>query len=247
MGIIQQPGVSNPEDKIVWSENLGALMLFFPTELKTQIPTAHGETDAVVARVVRLEDGRVWENGLVFPSGLVGQLKGAIANQDIILGRLGQGENKKGNAPWILLAHTAEEVMRAEQWIAANPRIKQAAQTAPPTPPAWGAQATPAAPQWGGAPAPAAAPAPQWGSPAPAAPQPPATGWGGAPAAQVNPAAAGWGAPAPQPPAAAPAPVPGMQPDPNEVAQKLTAMGVQIPPGTTLEALMNLAAVYQIL
>lgn len=242
MGIIQQPGVSNPDDKIVWSENFGALLLFFPTELKTQIPTAHGETDAVVAKVVRLDDGRVWENGLVFPSGLVGQLKGAIANQDIILGRLGQGENKKGNAPWILLPHTAEEVMRAEQWIAANPRIKQAAQSAPPTPPAWGAPATPAAPQWGGAPAPAAAPAPQWGSPAPAA-----TGWGGAPADQVNPAAAGWGAPAPQAPAAAPAPVPpapaGPPADPALVAA-LTAKGVQVPPGTTHEAALGLWAIY---
>lgn len=115
----------------------------------------------------------------------------------------------------------------------------------PPTQSGWGAPATPAPQQWGGSPVPAAAPpapAPQqWGSPAPAAP--PATGWGGAPADQINPAAAGWGAPAP---AAVAPPAPPAQPDPNEVAAKLTGMGVTIPPGCTLETLMQLAAVYGI-
>lgn len=242
MSVIQQPGSSapNPEDKFAPSENLGALLLFFPHAFYEKTKTEHGESDVVDAKIVRLNDGRVWENARIFSIGLVGQLKGAVPD-GIVLGTLGQGENKKGNPPWVLLGHDAQQNAQAEAWIAANPRIQQAPQPAAPTPPAWGAPATPAAPSWGGSPAPAAPPAPAaagWGSPAPAA-----TGWGGAPAEQVNPAAAGWGAPAPAaPPVQAPAP----QLDPNAVAARLTAMGVAIPPGTTLESLMGLAAVYGI-
>lgn len=257
MSVIQQPGSSapNPEDKFAPSENHGALLLFFPHAFYEKTKTEHGEADVVDAKIVRLNDGRVWENARVFSIGLVGQLKNAVPD-GIVLGTLGQGENKKGNPPWVLLGHDAQQNAQAEAWIAANPRIQQAPQPSAGTP-AWGAPATPAAPAWGGSPAPAAAPAPPaqggWGAPAPAAPQgwgspapaaPAATGWGGAPADQVNPAAAGWGAPAAPP--APPAPAPAPQLDPNAVAAKLTAMGVAIPPGTTLESLMGLAAVYGI-
>lgn len=176
MSQFNQPAVANPDDKIVWAESKGALLLFFPTELKTAVPTQHGESDAVAAKVVRLNDGRVWENGLVFPTALVTQIKTAVPD-GMVLGTLGQGENTKGNAPWLLLAHTAEDVAKAEAWLAANPR-NQFQQAAPPTPavqaPAWGQQppaAAPAAPATGGwgAPAPAAPAAPAWGSPAPVA------------------------------------------------------------------------------
>ena len=69
MSQFQQPGISNPEDKFVPAENNGALLLFFPTQLQTQVKTAHGEADAVAARVVRLNDGRVYDNALIFPTG----------------------------------------------------------------------------------------------------------------------------------------------------------------------------------
>lgn len=125
--------------------------------------------------------------------------------------------------------------------------------------PGWGAPApTPPAPAqqaWGAPPAQAPTPpapaqqAPTWGAPAPAAPTPPAApaqgGWGGPPEVQNNAAAAGWGAPAPQTPPPAQQP-PQAALDPNVVAQRLTAMGVAIPPGTTVESLMSLAAVYGI-
>jgi hypothetical protein len=39
---------------------------------------------------------------------------------------------------------------------------------------------------------------------------------------------------------------PASQLDPNAVAAQLTGMGVQIPPGCTVETLMGLAAVYGI-
>lgn len=205
MSQFAQPGIANPEDKIVWAENLGALMLFFPTRFDSKVPTVHGESDAIAAKVVRLEDGRVWENGMVFPMALVTQLKGAIPD-GMVLGRVGQGDNKKGNPPWLLQPHTAEDVVRAEAWLAANPRNSFAqpqAPQGPPTPPAWGQQATPAPQQWGGqASAPAAPASGGWGAPAPAAPA--QNGWGAAPAPQ-----AGWGAPAPAAPSAPAAPPQG--------------------------------------
>ncbi len=240
-----QPGISNPDDKLDWAENKGALLLFFPTGIQHGVKSVHGEADAIQAKVVRLNDGRVWENGLVFPSALVTQLKGAIPD-GMVLGTLDQGENRKGNPPWLLRPHTEAEVARAEAWLAANPRNQFAQpqeQKAPPTAPAWGQQATaPAAPAWGQqAPAPVSAPPATggWGAP-PAAP--PAQQWGGPAPADVNPAAAGWGAPA-APPVAPPAPA---GPDLNAIAAQLTARGVQIPPGTTPESLLAVAAMHGI-
>lgn len=218
MSQFQQPGISSPEDKFVPSESNGALLLFFPTGLQTQVKTAHGESDAVAARIVRLNDGRVWDNALIFPTALVTQLKGAVPD-GMVLGTLGQGENTKGNPPWLLKPHTADDVAKAEAWLAANPR-NQFQQAAPPTSaapaPAWGQQppaAAPAAPATGGwgAPAPAAPAAPAWGAPAPAAPSP-------------APQAGSWGAPAPAP---APSDVhPGL-------VEALRKKGVTLQPGQT--------------
>lgn len=201
MANFSQPGISNPEDKFVAADHAGALLLFFPTNFMASIKTSNGETDAVDARVVNLNTGRVLENARIFGSALVPQLKGAIPD-GMVLGILGQGENRKGNPPWLLFPHTQEHVNVAEAWLAANPRQ---AQPAPPTPPAygqqasggWGQQAAPSAPATGGwGQQPSASPAPQtggWGSPAPAAPvqsQFPEGTWGNAvPAAppQIDP------------------------------------------------------------
>lgn len=241
----QQPGVANPDDKIVWAESLGALLLIFPTSFQGGVKTTHGEADAVYARIVRLEDGRVYENAMIYPQALVTQTKAAVPD-GMVLGRLAQGENKKGNPPWLLQPHTEADVAQAEAWLAANPRnqFQNPAPPVPPTVPAWNAPATPAAPQWGGqAPAPAApapggwgqqAPAPQapggWNAPAPAAPSAPA--WGGAPEGADGQAPAAWqNAGAPTPPAI----------DPQLVAY-LTAKGFPPPPGTTQAAAEQMAA-----
>lgn len=230
MATFQQPGISSPEDKFAPNENNGALLLFFPTTLQQGVKTAHGETDAVGARVVRLNDGRVWDNAMIFSIALVTQLRGAVPD-GMVLGTLGQGENTKGNPPWLLRPHTEAEVARAEQWLAANPRIQQAAApAAPPTPPAWNAPATPAAPQWGGQAS--AAPAPQAGGWQQAAPAPAQQG--------------GWGAPAPAAPSAppvAPAPPAGPPADPGLVAA-LTAKGCPVPPGISHEDALKLWALY---
>lgn len=199
MSQFQQPGISSPEDKFVPAENNGALLLFFPTQLQTGIKTAHGECDAVAATVVRLNDGRVYDNALIFPTALVTQLKAAVPD-GMVLGTLGQGENIKGNPPWLLRPHTEADVQVAEQWLALNPRNQFAQpqqQAAPPTPAA----------------------SPAWGSPAPAVSPAPATAGWGAPPVQANTAAAGWGAPAPAASSPAPSgwgsPAPAVEPDPT--------------------------------
>jgi hypothetical protein len=250
----QQPHVPSADDKIVWAENNGALMLIFPTAVKTGVPTQHGECDMVQAKIVRLEDGRVWENGAIFPTALVNQTR-AAAPDGMVLGRLGQGQNTKGNAPWILQPHTAEDVARADAWIAANP-VNQYQNAAP-------------AQQWGGQQGPpASAPASAWGAPAtPASPAPGTGGWGApAPAQQVpNVAAAGWGAPAPAAPSAPAAPAQsqfdgqwgGAAPTPPPVAaapvtpvdpglaEALRRKGQTLPPGTSHESALGIWALVQ--
>lgn len=206
MSQFQQPGISNPEDKFVPAENNGALLLFFPTQLQTGVKTAHGEADAVACRIVRLNDGRVYDNALIFPTALVTQLKAAVPD-GMVLGTLGQGENTKGNPPWLLRPHTEADVAVAEAWLAANPRQQfaqpQAQAPAPAATPAWGAPPPSGQPAQGG-----------WGAPAPAPVSPaPATGGWGSPPAQA-PAQNGWGAPS-----AAPAPAP-VTPAPAAVGEQ---------------------------
>lgn len=247
MSNFQQPGIANPEDKFVPGDNNGALLLFFPTAFTPKVKTAYEETDAVTARVVRLNDGRVYENAMIFSTALVTQLKGAIPD-GMVLGTLGQGENKKGNPPWLLAPHTAEHVAAAEQWLAANPRQQQPAPVAaPPAAPAWNAPAAPAAQQWGapaaaGAAPPVAPPAPG-GWQAPGAPGTAPAAWqnaGAAPTpgsfqtpAMQSPLPGGWAEPV-APPAA-----PAI--DPNLVAY-LTSKGYPPPAGTTQAAAEQMAA-----
>lgn len=240
-----QPGISNPEDKFVASEHNGQLLLFFPTQVQSQVKTQHGDADAVATKIVNLDTGRIIDNALIFATALVTQLRAAVPD-GMVLGRLGQGQNTKGNPPWLLSPHNDQEVAQAEAYLAANPRNQFAqpqAQAAPPTPaapaPAWGQQppaAAPAAPATAG-----------WGSPAPA-PQPnaAAAGWG-APAPAPAPAGNGWGAPAAAPtPPAAPAPAPtatsNVHPD---LAAALALKGYPVPPGATQEAAEQLWASVQ--
>lgn len=191
MSNFQQPGIGG--DKFEAAAHNGHLLLFFPTQLDQNIPTVNGTADAVTTRIVDLDTGQVLDDAKVWGKAMVPQLKGAIPD-GMILGRLAQGQSKGGNnPPWILQPHTEQDVYRAEQWLAANPRGRFAqpqAQQAPPTQNGYGAPAT----QQGG-----------WGQQpsAPASPQAATGGWG---APQNNAPQAGWGAPAPAAQSAPPAP-----------------------------------------
>lgn len=246
MSQFQQPAIANPEDKFVASEHNGQLLLFFPTAIQSQVKTQHGDADAVATKIVNLDTGRIIENALIFATALVTQLRQAVPD-GMVLGRLGQGTNTKGNPPWLLSPHNDQEVAQAEAYLAANPR-NQFAQ-----PQAQAAPAAPAAPAWGAPAAPAPAPAaqPAWGAPAAPAPQPnaAAAGWG-APAPAAPPAAPSWGAQpvapsapvAPTPPPAPAAPVSAVHPD---LVAALARKGIQVPPDATQEAAEATWAVVQ--
>jgi hypothetical protein len=251
----QQPGVGG--DKFEAAAHNGHLMLFFPSQYDQNIPTVNGTADAVTTRIVDLDTGQVLDDAKVWGKAMVPQLKGAIPD-GMVLGRLGQGQSKGGNnPPWILHPHTEQDVARAEQWLAANPRNQfgQPQQQAPaPAQNGWGQQA------------PSGPPAQQgWGqAPAPASPAPGTGGWGQAAAGQYNAApqqsqfAGQWGnaVPAAQPaPAAAPvaptatpsAPVPGYQAptvDPGLV-EALRKKGVQLPPGADMAQAEQIWAMVQ--
>lgn len=216
MSQFQQPAISNPEDKFVAAEHNGALLLFFPSELQLAIPTAHGTSDAVKTRIVNLNTGRVIDNALVFATALVTQLRAAVPD-GMVLGRLGQGTNTKGNPPWLLSPHTEPEVAVAEAWLAANPRgqfSQPQAQAAPPTPAAYAAPPI----QQGWSPQPSA----------PAAPAPATGGWGSpAPQAEQGQFAGQWGGAAPVAP---PAPVSDV---PQGLVDALAAKGINLRPGAT--------------
>lgn len=181
----QQPGIGG--DKFEAANHNGHLLLFFPGSYDQNIPTVNGTADAVTTRIVDLDTGQVLDDAKVWGKAMVPQLKGAVPD-GMVLGRLAQGQGKGGNnPPWILQPHTEQDVYRAEQWIAANPRNQFGQPSGPPTPPAYNA------PAQGG-----------WGAPAPAASPAPATGgWNKAP--QAGPQQGGWGAPAPAAQSAPPA------------------------------------------
>jgi hypothetical protein len=109
---------SAPSGGIAWDEHNGKLLIVEPLSYETGIQTVHGEKDAVRANVYVLTGPTTsddFEDTLVFPGVLVGQLKRQIGSK--IVGRLTQGAKKPGqNAPWLLDAATAEDIDKARTW-----------------------------------------------------------------------------------------------------------------------------------
>lgn len=245
MSQFQQPGVGG--DKFEAAAHNGHLMLFFPSQFDQNIPTVNGTADAVTTRIVDLDTNQVLDDAKVWGKAMVPQLKGAIPD-GMVLGRLGQGQGKGGNnPPWILHPHTEQDVARAEQWLAANPRNQfgQPQQQAPAPAPAqggWGAPPAQQAPAQGGWGAPQGAGQAPPAGPTPAATAPAQGGWGSpAPAPNAAPQqtqfAGQWGNAAPQPPAA-----PAVHPD---LVEALRKKGVQLPPGADMAQAEQIWAMVQ--
>ncbi len=143
-------------------EHHGRLLLIYPKAYNPAEPTKFGESPAADADVVVVDA----PNGAVTlkDARLFGNLAKSVRNQvgtgQPVLGRLGQGENTKGNPPWIILDATqnSQDVALAGPAHAAY----QAGEFTPPQPAA-AAPPPPADDPWavGGAPAvtPTAAPA----------------------------------------------------------------------------------------
>lgn len=112
-----QPGTSTG---IEWSALNGALLIIEPVEVATGIQTAYGDTDAVRATVHVIDGehaGTTYDDTLVFPKVLQGQLRSRVGQK--VLGRLGQGQAKKGQSPpWKLEAATPQDEQAATQWLA---------------------------------------------------------------------------------------------------------------------------------
>lgn len=99
---------SNPgkTSGVPWADLNGKLLLIEPKAVKYDIPTMFGDKEAVEADISVVETGDVYQDALIFPGVLIRQTKGLIGER--VLGRLSQGEAKRGQEPpWLL--HDATE------------------------------------------------------------------------------------------------------------------------------------------
>jgi hypothetical protein len=101
----------------------GRLLLITPHMVEKDITTDYGVSDAIRADVVVLDGDDApdeKENVLIFQKALQGNLRGQLGKGKV-LGRLGQGEAKKGqSAPWILADPTEADKVMARAYIASH-------------------------------------------------------------------------------------------------------------------------------
>lgn len=119
-----------PSVSFVWEDYKGKLLVIEPegVERLTTSFSNGKEVDAVraVIHVVLSKDGsksETTEDVLIFPTAIVNQTKRQVGK--VVVGRLTQGENKKGKPPW-LLAEASEQDMKAAtaflaQYVASTP------------------------------------------------------------------------------------------------------------------------------
>lgn len=119
-----------PGAGISLADHVGALLLIDVIGVETGIKTVHGDSDAIKANVNVLEgtgSPADYDETLIFPKVLQSQLRKSVGQK--VLGRLGQGVAKPGqSAPWVLNEATAEDIAKAEAWVAKNaPAVTSAA------------------------------------------------------------------------------------------------------------------------
>lgn len=111
------PGSST---SVEWGDLLGSLLLLTVHGVERDIATVHGTTDAMSADVAVLDGpkrGTVYDGALVFPKLLQSQLRSRVGQK--VLGRLGQGEAKRGqSAPWMLAAATDDDKRVGRDYLA---------------------------------------------------------------------------------------------------------------------------------
>lgn len=109
-----------PSGGITWADHKGKLLIIEPQSFEQGIPTAFGDADAVKANVHVITgpgESEDFPEALVFPKLLASQLKGQIGKK--VVGRLGTGTAKPGqSAPWLLEEATAEDLTKAQEWLA---------------------------------------------------------------------------------------------------------------------------------
>ena len=99
------------DTKWVPAENEGALILFYPVEVKEAVTTSYGTSDAVLCeKIVNLDTGTVYEETLVFGAGLVVNIREGVPGR-MVLGRL----SKTSRGAWVLLPHNEEDEQLADR------------------------------------------------------------------------------------------------------------------------------------
>jgi hypothetical protein len=105
---------------IEWASLNGALLIVEPTEVVHDINTDYGTTNAVRANVHVIDGehaGTTYDDTLVFPKVLQSQLSSRVGQK--VLGRLGQGQAKKGQSPpWKLEPGDSDDEKTAVEWLA---------------------------------------------------------------------------------------------------------------------------------
>lgn len=103
-----------------WETLNGALLLFEVTGQEQGVQTDFGPKDPIVVNVAVLDGpnkGAEYDGSFVFPKVLISQLKPNMGRK--VLGRLGQGQAKKGQKPpWKLTAATAEDTEVGKRYLA---------------------------------------------------------------------------------------------------------------------------------
>lgn len=123
-----------PSSGITWGDLDGKLLIIEPlayeTGLTTQFSKAPGDTNAVRANVTALtgpDTADTYDDTLVFPKVLAGQLKNNIGSK--VVGRLKHGEGKPGqDAPWMLAEATPDDLAKAKAYLekATQPAVTSA-------------------------------------------------------------------------------------------------------------------------
>ncbi|GAA3765690.1 hypothetical protein [Micromonospora maritima] len=100
----------------------GALLLVTPTEIRENVPTKNGPSDATVADVQVVDGpqaGTELKSILVFQKILQKQLRPKVGTGRMVLGRLGKGTATPGKtAPWILGDPTDQDKQAARDHLA---------------------------------------------------------------------------------------------------------------------------------
>jgi hypothetical protein len=113
-------GAPASSEGIQWADLKGSLLMFDVHEVIPEMDTQFGTSSAVRATVTVLDGekaGEVVTDTLVFPKVLQSQIKSRVGGK--VLGRLGQGEAKKGqSAPWKLSEATEADKTVARAHIA---------------------------------------------------------------------------------------------------------------------------------
>lgn len=105
---------------ITFADYKGRLLMFDVKSVETDVQTSFGPKDAVRADVTVIDGdsaGETFNDALIFPSVLIGQIRGAVGRK--VLGRLEQGNAKPGQQPpWKLADPTEDDKAAARAQLA---------------------------------------------------------------------------------------------------------------------------------